>query len=97
MLFQKVIYGNIVNKVIYGNIVNMMLKLIEKMIEHFIYNNGKALTSPNQEEIIGKTVIFYTSTETQHTKTNIGVSILSSLYIYSNIVCEAANAPLAPA
>ena len=35
MLFQKVIYGNIVNKVINGNIVNMMLKITE----HPIYNN----------------------------------------------------------
>ena len=39
MLFQKVIFGNIVNKAIYGNIVNMMLKIIE----HPIYN-----TSPLQ-------------------------------------------------
>ena len=31
-MFQKVIYGNIVNKVIYGNIVNMMLKIIEHPI-----------------------------------------------------------------
>ena len=29
MLFQKVIFGNIVNKAIYGNIVNMMFKIIE--------------------------------------------------------------------
>ena len=27
MLFQKVIFGNIVNKTIYGNIVNMMFKI----------------------------------------------------------------------
>ena len=43
MLFQKVIYGNIVNKVRYGNKVNMMLKIIE----HPIYN-----TSPLQEKEI---------------------------------------------
>ena len=36
MLFQKVIFGNIVNKAIYGNIVNMMLKIIE----HLVYNTG---------------------------------------------------------
>ena len=35
MLFQKVIYGNIIDKGINGNIVNMM----PKIIEHIIYNN----------------------------------------------------------
>ena len=37
MLFQKVIYGNIVNKVTYGNTVNMMFKITE----HPIYNRGQ--------------------------------------------------------
>ena len=40
MLFQKVIFGNIVSKAIYGNIVNMMLKVIE----HSIYNKKKEHT-----------------------------------------------------
>ena len=40
MLFQKVIYWNIVNKVINGNIVNMMLKIIE----HPLYNSHVNIT-----------------------------------------------------
>ena len=39
MLFQKFIYGNIVNKVIYGNIVNTMLKIIK----YPIYNSQQLL------------------------------------------------------
>ena len=40
MLFQKVIFGNIVNKAIYGNIVNMMFKIIE----HPVISQRKAMS-----------------------------------------------------
>ena len=36
MLFQIVIFGNIVNKAIYGNIVNMMFKIIEHPVIYYI-------------------------------------------------------------
>ena len=37
MLFQKVIYGNIVNKVINRKIVNMLLKIIKHPIYNTVY------------------------------------------------------------
>ena len=52
MLFQKVIYGNIVNKVINGNIVNMMLKITE----HLIYNNIQSLTTASESRRFGSVV-----------------------------------------
>ena len=69
MLFQKVIFGNIVNKAIYGNIVNMMFKIIEHLVIYqymYIYIQVFTFTiylkSLNQDAII--IIIFCAKTET---------------------------------